>query len=499
MTDPGRKNRELFAALLFSAAILIYFCFWIRRLYPTLINDEYSALDFIYRWVKTGELAIPPHRFYKPYSLILGLFVFAGGPLGFELTSAVFAALLVFAFFLCARQRLSFGFAFLSMLMLGFAPDLFDNTVQAIVMVPGTFFIVLGVYFGAKMVEQKELWKGYAVAGFLGGLARPENWLLAFPLAYWLFPKNRREFFRWAFAGGLISLSALVWFGKDWFLHHDLLYSLGVARYDKMISTGAYFGLWKSLSWFNFFLSKKFSLPFEILCLLGWLWYAWDHRRKIARDPLLIIPAIMFLFLYLSIWRGLYPQMRFFFPVSVFMIFYAGYLIQRLWQSLKARGYNKLAWGLVVLILCEYFTWAGFRLGSVELKALNRESELQKQTIQLAEYFRPILKNHRYRILIPDRRDDEFSWLLRDLPFQDYFHFREVFYYAEFKGKDFLSFEPDWIVWLPNDFQYNRVNDMFQWLSYQDRTELSNHLITLEAQIGSFRIFRVTRIGPASP
>jgi len=504
MTDSRKINQELLAAAIFSALIFLYFFFWICRLYPTLINDEYSALDFIYRWVKTGELQIPPHRFYKPYSLLFGFLTFAGGPFSFELVSVIFAAGLVFAFFLCARQRLGFGFAFLSSLMLGFAPDLFDNTVQAIVMVPGTFFILLATYYGARRENAPERWKGYALCGFLGGLIRPESWLLAFPLAYWLFPRSRRGIFRWIGAGGMIGLSALIWFGKDWFLHHNLFHSLEVARYDKMIGTGADFGLWKSLSWFNFFLSRKFSHFFEIFCALGFFCYLWDHRKKALADALLVIPVMLFLFLYLSIWRGLYPQMRFFFPVSVFMIFYAGYLLQRLWQFLKARSFLKPLPGLaarclVVVIVCEYFAWAGFRLGSVELKALKRESELQRQTIQAAEYFRPMLAGKRYRILISDRRDDEFSWLLRDLPAQDYFHFREAFYYEEFEGRNFLSFEPDWIVWLPNDFQYNKVNDLFQWLSYQDQTELNGYSISLKAVIGDFRIFRVSKPGEANP
>ena len=39
------KQRGLGAAIIFSILIFAYFLFWILRLFPTLINDEYPALD----------------------------------------------------------------------------------------------------------------------------------------------------------------------------------------------------------------------------------------------------------------------------------------------------------------------------------------------------------------------------------------------------------------------------------------------------------------------
>jgi hypothetical protein len=483
-------------AIALTVLVCIYFLVWILRLYPTLINDEYSALDFVYRSITTGEFTPPPHRFYKPYSLIFGLLAFAGGPLAYETLAVLFAAGLVYVFYLCARQRLGAGFALLAAAMLGLAPDFFDITVQAIAIAPGTFFIFLAVYCGNQLRESPGKWKQYSFAAFLGGLARPENWLLAFPLVGWLFPKYLKQVPRWIAAPAIIALSALIWFGKDYFLAHDVMYSLKVARYDKMIGTGAPFGLGMSLYWFHHFLGPKFWTPFEIMAVLGFFLYAWDHRRTLLQDPMFITPVMLFLFLYLSIWKGLYPQMRFFFPLSAFLIFFLAWLFERIFKLLRQKSHAKPAWAAVCVLAAGYFIWAFLRLHSVELKSLKRESAVQKETVALAQYFRPLLTTGGRRIMLSERRDDQFSWLLRDLPQQDYIAFREVHYYARFEGKNFLDSNPEWIVWLANDYQYRGVNDMFQWLSYQDRTETSGRSIILEKTIGDYRVFKVEKSGP---
>jgi hypothetical protein len=493
MANPPEKKSSLVIAIILSVFAFGYLAFWILHLYPTLINDEYSALDFVYRAIKTHDLTPPPHRFYKPYSLIFGFLAFAGGPLAYELVAAAFAAGLVFVFYLCIRNRLNPGFTILTMLMLIFAVDLFDNTIQAIVMVPGAFFIFAAAAAGMQIPDRPGQWKRYSILGFLGGLARPESWLLAFPLLWWLFPKNLRQAGRWMLAPAVIALSAGIWFGKDWLLTHDVLLSLRVARYDKMIGTGADFGLGMSLYWFHHFLSHKLSTPFEIFCCLGFMVYVWDHRKQAHKDPFIVITVMLFLFLYLSIWRGLYPQMRFFFPLGVFLLFFAGWLMQRIFIFLTARKLRPAAYILVILLAAEYFFWCGYRLATVEYKALSRESEVQKQMVKVADYFRPILAGKQYRILMSGRRDEEFSWLLRDLPVQHFTDFREAYYFNLFEGKNFLDFDPQWIVWLPNDFQYEGVNEMFTWLNYQDRTELSGHVIELQKTINDFRIFTVNQ------
>ena len=496
--QPSASNqRGLWAAIIFSILIFGYFLFWVLRLFPTLINDEYAALDFVYRSITTGQFTPPPHRFYKPYSLVFGLLAFAGGPLAYEIVAVLFAAGLVLVFYLCARQRLSTGFALLAAAMLGFAPDFFDGTVRAITLIPGMFFILLAVYYGNQMRERPGAWKRYSLFAFLGGFVRPETWLLAFPLTWWLFPKNLKQAARWIAAPAIIALSAVIWFGKDWFLSHDVMYSLKVSQYDKMIGAGAPFGLGRSFYWFHPFLGPKFGVPFEIMCIMGFILYTWDKRKGLLRDPMFLTPVMLFLFLVISIWRGLYPQMRFFFPVSVFLIFFLAWLEERAFKFLKSRRLSLPAWALVAVLSCGYFWWAGLRLNGVELKALKRESALQKQTVDLAQYFRPLLKTGKYRVMISNRRDDQFSWLLRDLPMQDYFYFREAHYFTQFEGKNFLSFEPDWIVWVPDDYHKQDVNDMFLWLSYQDRTELAGRLIALEKTVGDYRIFRVSRLGQA--
>ena len=494
--QPDLPGREKILGAGISILVFAWLAFWILHLYPTLINDEYAALDFVYRALAQHYFTPPPHRFYKPYSLIFGLSAFAGGPRTFELIAAAFAGGLIFVFFRAARMRLRLAFAILATLFLAAAPDLFDNTVQAITIVPATFFIVLALAQGMDLGDRPENWRRYSLAGFLGGLARPESWLLAFPLVYWLRPKKISDLARWFLAPAFIALSAAIWFGKDWFLARDILYSLEVARYDKMIGAGAYFGPAKSLYWFHFFLSQKFSAPFEIICVAGFLLYVWDHRKRLMAEPLVWVTVLLFLFLYLSIWSGLYPQMRFFFPLGVFMIFFAGWLLQRIYDYARTANHRVFGLAMVVVISAGYFVWAGYRQSQFEMKALSRESAIQRQTIELAEYFRPILKDKKYRIMLSERRDDEFSWLLRDEPVQEYIAFREAYYYGLTQSRDFMSYHPDWIVWLDNDYQFKGVNELFQWLNWQDQTELSGNLIKLEKVIGGYRIFRVTKLEP---
>ena len=79
MANPRENKNSLVIAIILSLFTFGYMAFWIFHLYPTLINDEYSALDFVYRAIKTHDLTPPPHRFYKPYSLIFGFLAFAGG------------------------------------------------------------------------------------------------------------------------------------------------------------------------------------------------------------------------------------------------------------------------------------------------------------------------------------------------------------------------------------------------------------------------------------
>lgn len=498
MNHSTKSQKEILIALAFSIFIFGYLLFWIIRLYPTLINDEYASLDFIYRSVRTGEIHPPEHRFFKPYSLIVGFLAFAGGPFSLLLLSALFGSGLIFVFYLLARQKLDFWFAFLSAVMLGFAPDFFDNTVQGITMIPGAFFILLAMYFATRIEDEPGKWKAYSIAGFFGGLCRPESWLLAFPLVIWLFPKDRRQIYRWVMAPSIIALSALIWFGKDWFLNHNIFNSFEVARYDREIGTGAPSGLARSASWFYIFLSNKFSIPFLLVCLLGLIIYTKDNLKKFHRDPFLIMLVLFFLFLFLSIRAGLYPQMRFFFLVGALLVFFAGYLLQKIQRFFSARGRAWLAYMIIAFISCWYFLWSAYRLKTSELKALERNSRIQRATIELAEYFRPILASGHYRILMPDREDEQFSWILRDLPVQDIIYFRVVHYHAFYEGRDFLSFEPDWIFWVPGVYQHKGVDEMFKWLSSQDRTELSGHIISLEKVFGEYRVFRVTKIQDAN-
>jgi len=509
------RKREHFFAGAISLLVLIYFLYWFFRLYPTLINDEYSALEYVYRIVKSGEVYPTPHRFHKPYSLILGFLAFTRGPFAYQLVAILSSALVVFAFFLLARTRLRLFWALLASLMVGFASDQFSNTLRAITMIPAGFFFLLALYFGFKVADSQRGWKKYCLFGFLGGLARPELWLLAFPLFFWLFPRKKKDIFRWLVAGGIFVFSVLLWFGKDLYFNHNFFHSFEVARYDKIIGTGAYFGALKSLYFFKLFLSRKFSLPILLISILGFFAYAYEQRKRIWKNPLIVLTVLLFLFFYFSTLSGVYPQMRFYYLLGLCLTFYPVYLFQKLWEISRNKLIQRGVLFLSLIFFGGYFFWSARQIYRLEYPFLKRESELQRQTIKLAEFFKDKLRGKSHRILISDRRDDQLSWLLRDFPLQDYIHFRETHYCERFYGqeyvyllradekfrrqlyeicdqrKDFLDFNPEWIVWVSRDFQYRGVQEMYQWLSFQDRTVLRGHLIELVAEIGEYRIFQV--------
>ncbi len=496
-----RKPREILIAVLISALGLAYFCFWIFHFYPTLINDEYAAMNFVARVLKSG-LYPTPHRVFKPYSLMLALLTGGKSPLVFEAIAAACAGLLLLVFFLCVRCRLEFRFAILATLMLALTPDLFDDVLVGNTTVLGIFFLMLGIHLTPQLLAQPRRWKRYSLLGFLGELTRPESFLLAVPLAWWLFPKNRREIPRWMLAPGLIGLGVLIWFAKDWFLNHDIFYAMKIARYDATIGFGPpRLGPVHAWTMSHYFLARDLSRPFEVLGFLGLLLFGWDHRKTAFREPLLVIPILVFAFFYFSFWHGLYPQLRYFIYIEPFLLFYAAWLFSRIYRFLQAKN---LAWLGIVLVIgfsVYYFLWAGRQFIGKELKAISTESKLQRGTIELSDYFRPLLKTQEkpFRILISDRRDDQFSWLLRDLPLQDYLYFQEVYYRTTIEKKGLFDGDPDFIVWAPHDFQYNPVDDMFQWLTFQDRTELDNHSISLAATVGPYRVFRVSKLPGTNP
>ena len=512
------RRKEVVIAVLVAFLFFLYYSFWIFKLYPTLINDEYSALEYVYRVVKAGQVFPTPHRFHKPYSLILGFLAFAGGALAYELVCAGFSAGLVFVFFLCARRRLSYRWALLASIMLGFAPDHFTNTLRAITMIPAGFFIFLAIYRGFELPDNPERWKKYSATAFLGGLARPEAWLLAFPLAGWLFPKNKKQILRWLLSGALIALSALIWFGKDLYLNHNFFHSFEVAKYDKIIGTGAYFGPFKSLYFFYHFLSRRFSKIFLPFSVLGFFLYGFSLRKKCLKDLIFVMTLLFFFFFYFSTLSGVYPQMRFYYLLANCLIFFSAYLLERIEQGFKTGSLKWVSRLGAFLLLGWYFFWTGYATKTNELGFLKRESKLQRETIKLAEFLKPFIDHKRHRLLISDRRDDELSWLLRDLPIQNYIHFRETHFCERFYGRDypylarvgvefrrnleeicqgrknFLDFQPEWIIWLDNDFQYQGVEQMYQWLQWQDRTKLYGYLIELIAQIGEYRVFQVKKL-----
>jgi hypothetical protein len=96
------------------------------------------------------------------------------------------------------------------------------------------------------------------------------------------------------------------------------------------------------------------------------------------------------------------------------------------------------------------------------------------------------------RVLLPSRRNEQLNWEFRRRELPDTFFFREAFYLWYHHRTEFWELHPDWILYIPGDFQFIGPQDQYSWMEHQDRAVLGGVSIDLMTDLGLVRIFKAT-------
>ncbi len=488
----GRSRRTF--EIVLAAASLIYLVGFIFSLGPTLINDEYAAVDYIYRVVKAGHFFPTPDRLCKPLSMVFGLTGLFETVIPFEVINALFAALFAVYLFRFVSESLGFACAVIGFLLVFTNPDMLQYTVTGSMVMP---FIALTFVAAGCLVRLEErpslIWL-YAVCFFLAGLLRPESWLFAAPLAvyFWLH-REKIGWLRFILAVGIIELAPVIWFGNDLFINKNLFHSMDVALMVKIVGSGAQFTFWQALYSFPARLSNKLSGTTMLLGFFGMALFVTRRGWRGLLHPLLLFPALIFPYTFWVAYSA-HPVHRYFYFLSVIVLIFAGYAwvwMFGLFREVKSR----LRWIALLLLLafaaahCAYLP-IKFKK---DLDELRRDALIQKDMANVAEYLKEqIPEGRRPKIMIPSRRNEQLYWLFRDREIPLTLAFRKGYYLETYKGYWTFYLEPDWIVYFHGDFHFWGPQQMFEWLNYQDHTTLRGVRIDLVHTTDLARIFRVT-------
>ena len=533
------------------AAVLWWLLWWMFRLGPTLINDEYAAIDYFHRMVEGGGLYPTPDRLHKPFSILLGFFSWiTGSPLGFEAVMCVFGAAFVLLVYAVVRREFGPLWAAVSAIAVAINPDLMYLSVTGSTVVPFSALSFAGLY----AVQRKEEGRGwiwvYAVSFLLAGLLRPESWLFGAPLLLYWWPvgKGRETWVRLIIAGAIISLGPVIWFGKDVIINDNLMHGIEVSARAKEIGTGQPFGALKSLDFFRIRIPHKLGVPVSVAGLFGLVLFIWRRGPAGLLHPFVVFPAIVAAYVWLIVIMGVYPVHRYWYYDAVFLIFFTAYLCRYLIARFRIPVYERfaaaaiwaatisaaavittrpgadtarwlvlaialvaaagaglfvfpyaiyqrvkgaLAVGVVTLLALAYGLFL-FGFYDELLSELELEAEIQREMKDVAVFLdNRIDAGTDYRILIPSRRNEQLNWLWRYREIPAVVTFRLAFYLDYFKDVDFLELYPDWIVYIDNDYQFWGPGKLFKWLEYQDRTELHGVVIKLEMESEHVRVFSV--------
>ncbi len=557
MASAARKNAPARLGWLLAAAgpaaLLVWLLAWIFHFGITLINDEYLAIDYFCRIVRTGRLYPTPEAFHKPLSVLMGFFAWiTESPLGYEAAVAVLGVVFVVFLFLAARRELGPWMALAAAAAVSLHPDLMYYTARGSTVVPFCAFTFAALYAAENRGRWWSLWV-YAGSLFLAGLIRTEPWVLAAPALYWWRPRERSAR-AWApvlAACALIGLAPVIWLGKDYFINHDLMHGFKVATRVEVVGMGLPFGVLDALLSFWLKVPNKVSWPVVAGAMAGAVLFV---REKGARDglthPLIVFPALVSAFLAAVIHLGVYPNPWYFYFDAVFAVIFCLNFFRAVIARVRM-GAGRAAWTVIVsaaaLIALAMFLARGGGLGEgrwlliaasmicvaaaallarpegalrrpretllilvltlitlsfplmahalyrSEIAELNLEAEKQREMAAVADYLRAEIPPGRGdRIMLPSRRNEQLSWLFRDRESPDIVALREAFYLSAMKHLDFLDLHPDWIIYIPDDYQYRGPDDMFRWLASQDDTELNGVRISLRMSTDLIRVFRVT-------
>lgn len=537
---------------IFLAGFAAWVLGWIFHFGSTLINDEYAAINYFYRVLRTHHFYPTPDKLHKPLSVLMGVFAWlVESPLGYEAAVAVFAVALVALCFLAVRRELRAGAALAAGLAVALNPEAMYYSATGNTILPFCALSFLGLLAVLSREDSpKWLWV-YAGTFFLAGLIRPEAWLFAGPVIVWWWPgRDRRAGVRVLIALAIIALGPLIWFGKDYWINGNFLHGFAVATRDKKIGVGAPFSAWDTLAFFWIRIPNEISLPVAAGGLLGALLFLWRRGLRGLAHPFLVFPSLVSAYVWLIVYLGVYPVQRYWYFDSIFSMIFCLYLVQWLFQRLHfnfseaarsalffaalflAAGFFLarpesspadgrwllLGAGSATIALAVIMAWPRFflrRPGShlavaaavflglaylifiggfyqQKIAELDLEAQKQREMAVAADFLnREIPRGRGDRLLLPNRRNEQLDWLFRDREIPEGFNFSEAFYLKEFEGVDFLELHPDWIIYLPHDYQFWGPDQMFAWLAAQDETTLQGVSIKLVMNTDLIRVFRV--------
>lgn len=541
--------------ILAPLTLLAWLLAWIFHFGPTLINDEYAAIDYFYRIMQKGEFYPTPYRLHKPLSLVLGLSSYVtDSPLGFEIVTAVFGTAFICLLFIAVKKEMGAIPALAAAMAVAASPDLIYYSATGSTIMP---FCALS-FAGLNAVQRRDespnwLWV-YAASFLLAGLLRPESWLFAAPMIIWWWPagKGRGAWIRLGIAASIIMLGPVIWFGKDLLINGDILHGIKVATHDKLVGTGKPFTVFESLNFFWVRIPNKTSWPVALAGVAGMAIFIENKGwLKGLFHPFVVYPLIVSAYVWLIVYMGVYPVQRYWYFDAVFAIIFCvlmlktfilrmdvsrlqiaraaifflaliaalGFFLTRpgsnppdarwllvatgtasvaacallLWsKDLSSRPLPMIMVGGIALVLISYPSFlTGFY--QAEFSELRLEAEIQKEMVEVSNLLeRELDIDSDLRILIPSRRNEQLNWLMRNREAPEVITFREAFYLDFFKKIDFLELHPDWIVYINEDYQFWGPQKEFAWLNYQDNTTLQGVEISLVTDTGHIRVFRVT-------
>jgi hypothetical protein len=169
--------------------------------------------------------------------------------------------------------------------------------------------------------------------------------------------------------------------------------------------------------------------------------------------------------------------------------------------GVEARQWGRLTWervglaalvaaGVVVIESWVAVSGVNYQRKTAELtEEARKQAEMARAGTALREAIAP---GGPERVLLPARRNEQLDWIFRDRELPDAFFFREAFYLNYHRGIDFLELHPDWVLYLPHDYQFRGPAEMFDWLGHQDHATLHEIKIDLVTDYGTLRMFKVT-------
>ncbi len=345
---PVRHRAALTSAGL--AAVFLSLVAWIFHYGATLINDEYAAIDYIYRVMDQGFFPTP-HKLHKPLSLVMGLASrVTESPLGYEILVAAFAAVFVFFLYLAAKETIGKWPALAAAMAVAAHPDLMYYSCRGSTILPFCALCFAGLYAAILKDKIPRALFIYAVCFFLAGLIRPEAWLFGGPPVIWWWPglKDKKGLIRLFAALCIIGMGPVIWFGKDLLINGDLMHGIHVATRDKAVGTGAPFTALTTLNFFRVRIPNKISWPLAWAGLAGAAWFFLDLCResggglkgaaKAVLHPFIVSPIVVSFYVWLIVYMGVYPVQRYWYFDAVFAVIFAAYLAGRLLPLVSA-GY----------------------------------------------------------------------------------------------------------------------------------------------------------------